>query len=67
MPCSFGSGSNTLDRRNSRSDGQEAVAVAHQSLIDELEAAVAQRNIGSRADVLRRVSGAPIVSANMSG
>jgi uncharacterized protein (DUF2336 family) len=56
MLRSFGSGSNTLDRRNSRSDGQEAVAAAHQSLIDELEAAVAQRNIGSRADVLRRVT-----------
>src|SRR5208282_3135765 len=56
MPCSLESGSNTLDRRNSRSDGQEAVAAAHQSLIDELEAAVAQRNIGSRADVLRRVT-----------
>lgn len=43
MPHSFGSGSNTSDRRNRKSDGQEAVAVAQQSLIDELEAAVAQR------------------------
>ncbi len=56
MPHSCGSGSNTVDQRNSTSSGQEALATAHQSLIDELEVMVAHRNIGSRADILRRVT-----------
>jgi len=56
MPHSCGSGSNTVGQRNSTSSGQEVLATAHQSLIDELEVMVAHRNIGSRADILRRVT-----------
>ena len=43
-------------QRNPKSVSRAAVDVARLSLIDELEAAVAQRNIGSRADVLRRIT-----------
>jgi uncharacterized protein (DUF2336 family) len=44
----------TAERRQ-RSGGHPAV-VAHQSLIDELEAAISQRNIASRAEILRRIT-----------
>lgn len=56
MPLELSPQPVTVERRNSRSDGLKTLAAAHQSLIDELEAMVAQRNIGSRADVLRRVT-----------
>jgi len=57
MPHSFESESNAAaDQHHSTSGGQQAVVTAHQSLIDELEGVVAHRNIGSRADVLRRVT-----------
>jgi uncharacterized protein (DUF2336 family) len=56
MPPSFGSGSNTVDRRNGALGDKRAVAATHQSLIDELETAVGQRSIGSRVDILRRVT-----------
>jgi len=45
-----------MDQYNNASGGQDAVVTAHQALIDELEAVIAQPNIGSRADVLRRVT-----------
>jgi len=53
MPRNF---EGAAERRRSASGGQGAVSAERKSLIDELEAAVAQRNIGSRADVLRRVT-----------
>ena len=57
MPHSPGSGSNrTIDRRKGTPDSQIAVAAMQQSLIDELESVVTNRNIGSRADVLRRIT-----------
>ena len=57
MPHNLQSGSNSpADRRGRKPGGQEALAATHQSLIDELEATVFRRNIGSCADVLRRVT-----------
>jgi hypothetical protein len=53
MPHSFGK---SVSQSIATSGGQKAFDTAHRSLIDELEAAVANRNIGSRADVLRRVT-----------
>jgi uncharacterized protein (DUF2336 family) len=45
----------THDRRNQNS-GEQKGAVRHQSLIDELEMAISQRNIGSRAEILRQIT-----------
>jgi uncharacterized protein (DUF2336 family) len=45
----------SIERRKRSSDEQKAVA-SHQSLIDELEAAIVQRNIGTRAEILRRIT-----------
>ena len=56
MPHSLKSESGAVDRRDSTSSDQDAFATARQTLIDELEAVVFHRNIGSRADVLRRVT-----------
>src|SRR6185437_16394250 len=42
--------------RRQRSSGHAAVAASHQSLIDELETAISQRNIASRAEILRRIT-----------
>jgi len=42
--------------RRQRSSGQAAVVASHQSLIDELEVAISQRNIASRAEILRRIT-----------
>ena len=44
-----------LDRRNRDSSDQKSGA-CHQSLIDELEASISQRNIGSRAEILRQIT-----------
>src|SRR5262245_8382412 len=43
------------DRRN-RNSGEQKSAGTHQSLIDELEASIAQKNIGSRAEILRQIT-----------
>jgi len=43
------------DRRQ-RGGARPAVVVARQSLIEELEAAISQRNIASRAEILRRIT-----------
>jgi uncharacterized protein (DUF2336 family) len=56
MPHNFGSGSNATERRKVTSGGQNGIDTARQTLIDELEAVFVTRNIGSRADVLRRVT-----------
>jgi uncharacterized protein (DUF2336 family) len=55
MPHSFESEMNDLDGAHRTSDGEEATA-ARRSLVDELEAVVAGRQISSRADMLRRVT-----------
>ncbi|HMF20773.1 MAG TPA: DUF2336 domain-containing protein [Pseudolabrys sp.] len=44
------------DRRNRSSGGEQKVASSHQSLIDELETAISQKNIGSRAEILRQIT-----------
>jgi uncharacterized protein (DUF2336 family) len=57
MPRSFASGPTAaVDQCCSTSGGQEVVGAPHQSLINELEQAIANRNVGSHADVLRRVT-----------
>src|SRR5579864_8442949 len=56
MPHSFRSKSSAVERREVTSCGQNGPVKAHQTLIDELEAVVVNRSIGSRADVLRRVT-----------
>jgi len=43
------------DRRNQNS-GEQKFAGNHQSLIDELEAAISQKSIGSRAEILRQIT-----------
>src|SRR5262245_31646099 len=45
----------SMERRQ-RAGGNAVVAVSRQSLIDELEAAISQRNIASRAEILRRIT-----------
>jgi uncharacterized protein (DUF2336 family) len=42
--------------RRQRSAAHAAVAASHQSLIDELETAISQKNIASRAEILRRIT-----------
>lgn len=46
----------SLERRQRGGGSRPAVMAARQSLIDELEAAISQRNIASRAEVLRRIT-----------
>jgi uncharacterized protein (DUF2336 family) len=55
MPHNFASDSSAEDRRN-RSVVEKSGATPHQSLIDELEASISQRNIGSRAEILRQIT-----------
>ena len=56
MPRSFTPQSAaTPDRRHRSFDGEKP-AISHQSLIDELENTISQRNIGSRADILRQIT-----------
>ena len=52
-----------VDRRK-RKSGDGKAAAAHQSLIDELEAVFAQRSIGSRADVLRKITDLFVTGSN---
>ena len=51
----FASDFSAEDRRN-RSVVEKGGATPHQSLIDELEASISQRNIGSRAEILRQIT-----------
>ena len=48
--------SNAVERRKITSDGEIVPGTEHQTLIDELEAVIVDRNIGSRVEVLRRVT-----------
>jgi uncharacterized protein (DUF2336 family) len=56
MPHNFRLELSAVERREIASGDQNDPVKAHQTLIDELEAVIANRNIGSRADVLRRVT-----------
>jgi len=51
------------DRRN-RNSGDQKPAGYHRSLIDELEAAISQRNIGSRAEILRQITDLFVVGSD---
>jgi len=51
------------DRRKRNSPEQKAAGY-HQSLIDELEAAISQRNIGSRAEILRQITDLFVVGSD---
>jgi uncharacterized protein (DUF2336 family) len=63
MPHSLGSGPNAAEDRRG-SDVQKRLVAVQRSLIDELEEAVAQRNVGSRADILRRVTDLFVVGSD---
>ena len=56
MPRSIRPPSNAVERRKITSDSQIVPGTEYQTLIDELEAVIVDRNIGSRVDVLRRVT-----------
>jgi hypothetical protein len=56
MPHSLREDSSALNQRKVTPLGQEVITTTHQTLIDELETVVAHRDVGSRADVLRRVT-----------
>jgi uncharacterized protein (DUF2336 family) len=43
-------------RREDRRGSRPAISISHQSLIDDLEIAIAQRNIASRAEILRQIT-----------
>src|SRR5689334_15332216 len=43
-------------RQRNRGERPDAVAASRQSLIDELESAISQRNIASHAEILRRIT-----------
>jgi uncharacterized protein (DUF2336 family) len=64
MPRSFDAQPGVASDRRSRDlDGQQRPSSAHQSLIDELETAISNRNIGSRADILRQITDLFVVGA----
>ena len=46
----------TAERRQRGGDARPAVVVSRQSLIDDLEVAISQRDIASRAEILRRIT-----------
>src|ERR1700750_3271842 len=46
----------SADRRNRNSDATQKIGPSHRSLVDELEAAIQQKNIGTRAEILRRIT-----------
>ncbi len=46
----------SADRRNRNSDATQKIGPGHRSLVDELEAAIQQKNIGTRAEILRRIT-----------
>jgi uncharacterized protein (DUF2336 family) len=56
MPRSLTSQADLAEDRRKRAPVEQKAAVSHQSLIDELEAAISQRNISSRAEILRRIT-----------
>ena len=56
MPPSTKPGPEALDDRRNRNSTEQKSAAHHQSLIDELEASISQKNIGSRAEILRQIT-----------
>jgi uncharacterized protein (DUF2336 family) len=64
MLHSLASRSHVLDRNDVPLGGQEMITTTHQSLIDELEAVIGQRSIGSRVDILQRVTDLFVTGSN---
>lgn len=56
MPRSPMMDTNAAEDRRNRDSAEPKGAARHQSLIDELEASISQRNIGSRAEILRQIT-----------
>ena len=56
MPPSTKPGPEALDDRRDRISTEQKSAPHRQSLIDELEASISQKNIGSRAEILRQIT-----------
>jgi hypothetical protein len=56
MPPSTKPGPEALDDRRDRISTEQKSAPRRQSLIDELEASISQKNIGSRAEILRQIT-----------
>lgn len=56
MPRSPMMDTNAPEDRRNRDSAEPKGAACHQSLIDELEASISQRNIGSRAEILRQIT-----------
>lgn len=56
MPHSVAPAESTAERRQHGRVIRPAISATRQSLIDELEAAISQKNIGSRAEILRRIT-----------
>jgi uncharacterized protein (DUF2336 family) len=52
-----------MDDRRNRTSGDPKGTVGHQSLIDELEKSISQKNIGSRAEILRQITDLFVVGA----
>jgi len=46
----------SADRRNRNSAAEQKIGPGHKSLVDELESAILQKNIGTRAEILRRIT-----------
>lgn len=46
----------SAERRNRNSAVEQKIGPSHKSLVDELEAAIQQKNIGTRAEILRRIT-----------
>jgi len=63
MPRSLASEPEAPEDRRNRNAGEQKGVAAHRSLVDELEAAISQRNIGSRADILRQITDLFVVGA----
>ena len=57
MPHKVECGSNAASNKNySEAADKGVLSTSHRTLIDELESAIADRSVSSRADVLRRVT-----------
>ena len=64
MPHRGDTGRNVANQSDIPFRGRAAAAAGHRSLIDELEAAVANRDIGARADILRRLTDLFVIAAD---
>ncbi len=54
----------SADRRNRNFAADRKIGPGHKSLVDELEAAIQQKNIGTRAEILRRITDLFVAGSN---